>query len=149
MRRFLIAIFVLAAVTVMAFPMSEASAAGGGRSVFNEEISIVVEPIVVSPACVSVTEIRPGDEVKIVYTIRNYSSQKHYFVFCDIRVPQNCLIGARWTDTREDYIPGTEFLVPSQYYRTLEITVSPNLDLEGEFPIRVEFFRTRSTEGMG
>jgi len=150
MKKFLVAM-VFAVVVMAAFPVSATDAAGGGNYVFDETIRVTVaEPIVVSSCGISETQIEPGGKTKITYKIRNLSSQKHYYVFCDIIFPPGCLVEAKWLDTREDYTLGTEFLVPLLGYRELEITLSTDTHMEEDkFDIIIQFFRTYGLEGLG
>lgn len=139
---------ILMVVIMAACTAYAVDAAGSGKCVFDHSVTATVEPIIVSYT-VSNLQLKPGEEITMTYTISNLSPQKHYGVFCDIEVPQNCLVGAKWADSGEYYAPGTEFEVPSQCYRKLILTVSPNLDFEGEIQINIKFFRTYSVEGKG
>jgi|GEM_PF-4211549 len=147
MKTTIATVLIVVIALAMTFP-ANTSAAGSGKCVFDHSVTATVEPIEVSYET-SNLQIRPGEEVKLTYTIVNSSSEKNFYVFCNVDVPQNCLVGAMFMDTGADYRLGEEFPIPLLGERELEITVSPNLDFEGDLPIRVIFYRTYSTEPKG
>jgi len=118
-------------------------AAVGNLDIFQHHFTITVKPVDIQLKQISSLNIHSGETVKAVYLVENYSTEDWYVVI-NVYAPQSALIGATWTQTGEQYIPGTKFQIAAQSKREIEISVQTSLNSELELPIRVEVFLVRT-----
>jgi hypothetical protein len=114
--------------------------------VYSDYLSVEVQPIEVLVLKKSSLIVRPGQPITITYLINNYSTQWHYYVEPRLIGPVDGWIFT-WIVLEEErgISTGDRILIPSGYYRTIEVTIYPIESAD----FRIQFFSTGKTLGEG